>query len=109
MSQRARYTGEISFLIGLGIGLGLGMFFNPWSGEANRRLLRDKAQKGQDLVKSGLDQGQDFIGRQGTELLDRVNEQIDRAANALTEQKDQLTGAVKAGIEAYSKTVGTER
>jgi len=95
------------FFIGLGAGVALGMLLAPRSGQENRRRLREIAQEGKDVAKNGLEQGQNFIKRQGTELLQAADEKIDRTSSAFSQQKNKLANAVKAGTEAYSKTVGS--
>ena len=110
MHEKSGYLSEVSFfLTGLGTGLALGMLVAPRSGKENRLLIRHKAQEGKDLLKSSVDQGQDYIKRQGAAALDQANELIDRGKNAIKEQKDQLTGAVEAGIEAYREAVGAAK
>jgi len=89
------------FLTGLAAGLSLGILFAPQSGEKSRRLIRNKAQDGNDLLKSSVNQGQEYIKRQGKELLDEANDLIDRGKNAVKHQKDQLSAAIEAGKEAY--------
>ena len=93
------------FLTGLGTGLAFGIFFAPQSGEESRRMIQKKAQSGKDLVKATVDQGQEYIKRQGNELLDRANELIDQGKNAVMQQKDQLSAAVEAGKQAYRSSV----
>jgi gas vesicle protein len=93
------------FFTGLGAGLSLGILFAPQSGEESRRLIRNKAQDGNDLLKSSVAQGQEYIKRQGKELLDEANELIDRGKNAVKQQKDQLSAAIEAGKEAYRSYV----
>lgn len=110
MHEQSGYVSEVScFLIGLGTGLACGMLFAPRSGKENRRLIRQKAHEGKDLLKSSLDQGQDYIKRQGAAVLDQANELIDLSKNAIKDQKDQLTGAVEAGIKAYRAAVGAAK
>jgi gas vesicle protein len=105
MNERNGDMGGVSwFLAGLGTGLAVGMLFAPRSGNDSRRLIREKAEEGKNFLKSGVDQGQNYIKRRGTELVDQASEQIDRAKNAVNKQKDQLISAVSAGIDAYATT-----
>jgi gas vesicle protein len=106
MNGRNNYAGEVAlFLTGVGTGLAVGMLFAPRSGKENRRLIREKAQEGKDLLKNSVDQGQEYIKRRGADLVDQANEQIDRAKNAVSKQKDEFSGAVQAGVDAYARTV----
>ena len=106
MHEKSGYLSEMSCLLtGLGTGLALGVLLAPRSRKENRRLIRHKTQAGKDLLKSTVHQGQDYIKERGTEVLDQANELVDRGKSAIKEQKDQLTGAVEAGIQAYREAV----
>lgn len=89
------------FLTGLGAGLSLGIFFAPQSGEESRRLIANKTQEGKDRLKSGVDQGQRYIKRQGHELFDEANGLFDRGKNVMKQRKVQLSAALEAGRKAY--------
>ena len=87
------------------MGLSLGILFAPQSGAENRRFIRSKAQDGSDLLKSSIDQGQEYIQRQGKELLDEANELLDRGKKAVKQKRDQLSAAIEAGKAAYRSYV----
>jgi gas vesicle protein len=104
MQQKSLY-GLSWFLGGLGTGLALGIFFAPQSGEESRGLIQKKAQDGKDLAKTTVDQGQEYIKRQGNQLLGKANELFDLGKNAVRQQKEQLSAAVEVGKEAYRSSV----
>jgi len=94
-------SGASCLLAGLGTGLALGILFAPRSGEESRHVIREKARERRNLLKSTIDEGQDYIKRRGTELVDQANELVDRGARTVTREKGRISGAVRTGIEAY--------
>ena len=97
--------GLANFLLGLGIGVGLGMLFAPKSGEETRGLIRNKA-----------DEGKDFLKKQTTDLRESASDLIDKGREAVSRQKDVLSGAIgrqkdtlndaiEAGKQAYREKV----
>src|SRR5215470_13193721 len=82
------------FFLGLGLGVAAGVLFAPKSGAETRDYIRNKAEEGADYVK-----------RRGSELRDTAAEAIDRGKQAVQRQKENLSAAVDAGVQAYRDSV----
>lgn len=78
------------FFLGLGLGAALGVLFAPQSGEETRRLLKDKAEEGVDILK-----------RRTADLQETAAEALERGKQTLQRRKETLAAAVQAGREAY--------
>lgn len=78
------------FFLGLGLGVAVGVLFAPKSGAETRDLLRSKAEEGADYVK-----------RRSSEFRDSAMEAFDRGKQTVQRQKDNLSAAVDAGVQAY--------
>ena len=85
------------FFLGLGMGVAVGVLFAPQSGEETRRLLRDKAEEGADLVR-----------RKSSELRESATDTLDRGKQTLQRKKESLVAAVDAGRQAYREATSGE-
>jgi gas vesicle protein len=85
------------FFLGLGLGAALGVLFAPQSGEETRRLLKDKAEEGVDILK-----------RRTADLQETAAEALERGKQTLQRRKETLAAAVQAGREAYREAAATE-
>ena len=85
------------FFLGLGLGVAVGVLFAPQSGEETRRLLRDKAEEGADLVR-----------RKSSELRESATDTLDRGKQTLQRKKESLVAAVDAGRQAYREATSGE-
>lgn len=83
------------FLAGVGTGLALGVVFAAQSGEESHPMIQKKL-KAERCCKTTVDQGPEYIKRQGNELLDKANELIDQGKNAVKQKKDQLSAVAEA-------------
>ena len=80
------------FLVGLGVGAVLGILFAPKSGEETREYLMDKAEQGRDIAK-----------RRARELRERAEDMYERGKDVLSSQREQISSALEAGKEAYTR------
>src|ERR1700735_3424831 len=80
------------FLVGLGIGALVGILFAPKSGEETREFLSQKA-----------DEGREYAQRKAQELRERAEDLVERGKNVATRQKDTISAAVDAGLDAYQR------
>jgi gas vesicle protein len=85
------------FFLGLGLGVAAGVLFAPQSGEETRRLLKDKAEEGVDILK-----------RRGADLQETAAEAMERGKQSLQRRKEALAGAVEAGRQAYREAATAE-
>jgi gas vesicle protein len=85
------------FFLGLGLGAALGILFAPQSGEETRRLLKDKAEEGVDILK-----------RRTADLQETAAEALDRTKQNLQRRKETLSAAVEAGRQAYREAAATD-
>lgn len=85
------------FFLGLGLGAALGVLFAPQSGEETRRLLKDKAEEGVDILK-----------RRTADLQETAAEALERGKQTLQRRKETLSAAVQAGREAYREAAAAE-
>ncbi len=86
--------GLYCFLGGLGVGLAMGILFAPDSGTGTRDRIRRKAAEGSDLVNAKVDEGREYLKRQGARLVDQTNELVERGKRVMNEQKERVTSAV---------------
>ena len=86
------------FLAGLGLGAVIGVLYAPKSGSETRQDIMNAATEGRDYVTNRAQQAR----QQATEW-------IDRGKDILTQQRDNVASAVRAGKEAYRQatTEGT--
>jgi len=82
------------FFLGMGIGVAIGILFAPKSGEETRKLIREKADEGRELVK-----------RRTEEVRESATELVDRGKEVVAKQKDKVAAAVEAGKQAYKEAV----
>ena len=85
------------FFLGLGLGAAIGVLFAPQSGEETRRLIKDKADEGVDILK-----------RRSAEFQESANDALERGKQGLRRQKDALSGAVEAGRQAYREAAAAD-
>ncbi|MEO5923976.1 MAG: YtxH domain-containing protein [Bryobacteraceae bacterium] len=85
------------FFLGLGLGVAVGVLFAPQSGEETRRLIKDKAEEGVDILK-----------RKSTDLQETAAEAIERGKQTLQRKKETLAAAVDAGRQAYREASATD-
>ena len=80
------------FLVGLGIGTLLGLLFAPKSGEETREYLSQKAEEGREYAQ-----------KKARELRERADELLEHSKEVAARQKEQISSAVDAGVEAYQR------
>ena len=82
------------FFLGLGLGTAVGMLGAPKAGTQTRNDIRGKVQEGTNYIK-----------RQGQELLDSATETLEHGKQTLRNQMNNLSEAVAAGRKAYQEIV----
>ena len=65
-------------MTGLGAGILVGGLFAPRSGDASRKLIRQKALKVKKVVRIAAQDSTRFLTRRGTEARDQAGELMDR-------------------------------
>jgi len=85
------------FFLGLGLGVAVGVLFAPQSGEETRRLIKDKAEEGVDVLK-----------RKSADLQETAAEALDRGKQTLQRRKETLAAAVEAGRQAYREASASD-
>jgi len=85
------------FFLGLGLGVAVGVLFAPQSGEETRRLIKDKAEEGVDVLK-----------RKSADLQETAAEALDRGKQTLQRRKETLAAAVEAGRQAYREAAASD-
>lgn len=83
-------NGFSSFLLGLGVGVGIGMLFAPKSGQETR-----------DTIKSKAGEGSEYLKQRGADAKQKASELVDRGKEVFNRQRENLSGAVEAGKQAY--------
>jgi gas vesicle protein len=106
MTRRYAHEGDVIvevdnklgyFFLGLGLGVAAGVLFAPQSGEETRRLIKDKAEEGVDVLK-----------RRTADLQETAAEALDRGKQNLQRRKDTLAAAVEAGRQAYREASASD-
>jgi gas vesicle protein len=85
------------FFLGLGLGAAIGVLFAPQSGEETRRLLKDKADEGVDILK-----------KRTADLQETAAEALERSKQSIQRRKEALSGAVEAGRQAYREAAAAD-
>ena len=85
------------FLAGLGFGALLGVLYAPRSGRETRQAIRNTAQEGAEFIK-----------KQGREARETMGEWVDRGKEVINRQKDSLSSAYRAGVQAYQDERASE-
>lgn len=83
-------NGAKLFCLGLGIGVATAFLLAPKSGRDSREYLKDR-----------MNDGSDYLKRQGQDLTNCVSEALDQGVEAVRHQRDSVLAAVNAGREAY--------
>lgn len=102
------------FLVGGFVGAAVALLFAPKSGQETRKYIEDRYREGADKVGKKVNEGREYIGsktREGRDYVsdtargvgDRLHEVLDKGREVVTRQKDQLSAAVEAGKDAYTK------
>src|SRR5438270_591245 len=78
------------FLAGLGLGAVIGVLYAPKSGTETR----------QDIL-SAADEGREFIGGRARQARDQASQWVERGKDILSQQRENVASAVRAGKEAY--------
>jgi len=91
------------FLVGLGIGALVGILFAPKSGEETREYLSQKADEGREYAQRKAreirERAEDFVERGKSAAQDFV----DRGKGVANRQKESISAAVDAGLDAYQR------
>lgn len=95
MSERDNSNSVVWFLAGLGAGALLGVLYAPRSGRETRQALRDKAEEGRD-----------FVVTRGRQAKDQAQQWAEKGREALGKQKESLSTAIDAGVQAYREATG---
>jgi gas vesicle protein len=80
------------FLVGLGIGSLIGVLFAPKSGEETRGYIAKKAREGSE-----------FAREKSRKLRELAEENVERGKELITQTEEQISTAIDAGIESYSR------
>lgn len=78
------------FLAGLGLGAVIGVLYAPKSGAETR----------QDIMNAA-DEGRDFVSNRARQARDQATQWVERGKDVLSQQRDNVASAVRAGKEAY--------
>ncbi|MFT4112823.1 YtxH domain-containing protein [Silvibacterium sp.] len=122
MSEEKQSSGFSWFLAGLGIGALVGVLYAPKAGRETREdlvngaregkeYLRQRSQEAADQVTQIVDRGRaqvnDYVER-GRDYVDRGKAQwedfLAQGRQVVSSQKEKVTAAVDAGVEAYKHT-----
>jgi len=83
-------TSGLGFLAGVGCGMGIALFMAPRAGSKTRAMVANKAREEADQIKA-----------HATDLRDSAADLIEKGQR----QREGLKHAVKAGVQAYEKSV----
>src|ERR1700752_2514274 len=98
-------SGFGAFLAGFGVGLGISFLFTPRSGQQNRQLIADKTREGADLAALAVGELKDQVEIRLSEAQEAAQDFKGRMGDAVTDLKDRVQEAVRAGQEAYRETL----
>lgn len=84
----------LAFLSGLGIGVAAGLLFAPKSGAETRAAVKDS-----------LNEGQNYIRQQTSDVKDAITGTIERGKQAARRTTEGVTQAFEDGKTAFQKTV----
>lgn len=100
------------FLIGVAIGTGAALLFAPASGEQMRKGIRRRANEGrrtvQDRISEAGDKASAFVHdsrEKAAVLMEQAHAMVDSRVQQLTDEKERLAAAIRAGREAYRSAV----
>jgi gas vesicle protein len=85
------------FLGGLGIGALVGLLFARRSGEESRDYLNQRVKEGKEYAQ-----------RKTLEIRERAEDFVERGKQIVAEQKEVISKAVDAGLEAYQREKSKE-
>jgi gas vesicle protein len=95
--ERARGHKLEYFLGGLGIGALVGLLFAPRSGEESR-----------DYLNRRVEEAKEYAQHKAREIRERAEDVVERGKQILAEQKEIISEAVDAGVEAYQREKSKE-
>jgi len=90
-----------AFLLGIGVGIGVSLLFTPRSGEENRQLIADKAREGMDRATLAVGELKDQVQAGLDNAGDAAQDLKERVGGKVSDLKDRVQQAVRAGQEAY--------
>ena len=91
-------SGAVYFLLGLGLGSVLTVLFAPQSGDETRAYVSRKARDAKDYAQ-----------RKAQKIQERAETFVEQGKEAIREKKQQVTAAVDAGRDAYTREIAKEK
>ena len=107
------------FLVGGFIGAGVAFLFAPRSGEETREYLKTRyreesegfsektgdrleyLEQTKDWLAERAREGRGKLGAQSRQVIEVIGERLEKGKETITQKKESLSKAVKAGKEAY--------
>jgi gas vesicle protein len=91
------------FVIGGFVGAAVGLLLAPKTGEQTRAFLGDKYREGTSILGEKARQGKEAIAEKSREVSSKVSESIEKSREMLQRQREQMSGAMDAGKQAYEE------
>jgi len=101
MSQKKEFV--MGMLIGSAVGAAAALLYAPQGGADTRELIRLKGDEAKDRVTGVASNVKQTVVEKADQIRSSTGELVDRSKGFVETKKSQITAAVDAGKEAYTR------
>jgi gas vesicle protein len=101
MSQKKEFV--MGMLIGSAVGAAVAILYAPQGGTDTRELIRHKGTEAKEKVTEVASNVKSTVGQKADQIRTTTHDLVDKGKGFVETKKSQITAAVDAGKEAYTR------
>lgn len=101
MSEKREFV--LGVLVGAAVGALAALLYAPQGGEETRDLIRQKSTEARDKVTGVAGNVKETVTHKAEEIKTSTRDLVDRSRGYVEQKKSQVTAAVDAGKQAFTK------
>jgi len=101
MSEKREFV--LGVLVGAAVGAVAALLYAPQGGEETRDLIRQKSTEARDKVTGVAGNVKETVTHKAEEIKTSTRDLVDRGRGYVEQKKSQVTAAVDAGKQAFTK------